>query len=199
LATILRIVRVPGCRCKSTGKPLLRKKFRCVRFVPQTQSSSRNLALVFAKFGRRTFRAKLLCHIGANTISHFYSKRGLKMINKSRFIGSVLTVFAAVLMLAVPVAGNAQETSSAVRGVVTNESGSPLANSTVTVLSDNSGFSRSATTSSSGEFTIRGLPIDRYTISVASSGYASQESPGLRVNLGQTANVNFVLTSSDYL
>ena len=119
------------------------------------------------------------------------------MKNKSRFTGSVLAAFVAVMMLAVPVAGNTQETSSAVRGVVTSDSGTPLANSTVTVLSDNSGFSRTATTGSSGEFTIRGLPIDSYTISVASSGYASQESPGLRVNLGQTANVNFVLTTGD--
>jgi len=102
-----------------------------------------------------------------------------------------------VMMLAVPVAGNAQETSSAVRGVATDDSGNPVANSTVTVLSDNTGFRRSATTNSSGEYTIRGIPIDRYTISITSSGYVDQESPGLSVNLGQTANVDFVLTTSD--
>ncbi len=96
------------------------------------------------------------------------------MLNKSRFTGSVLAAFVAILMLTVPVAGNAQETSSAVRGVVTDDSGNPLANSTVTIISDNSGFTRSATTSSSGTYTIRGIPIDTYSISVSSSGYASQ-------------------------
>jgi len=119
------------------------------------------------------------------------------MNNKSRFTGSVLAAFVAVVMLAVPVAGNAQETSSAVRGVAVDESGNPVANSTVTVVSDNTGFRRSATTNSSGEYTIRGIPIDRYTISITSSGHADQQSPGLSVNLGQTANVNFVLTASD--
>ena len=117
------------------------------------------------------------------------------MFKKLRLTGSMLAVLAAVLMLAVPVAGNAQETSSAVRGVVTNDSGSPVANSTVTIVSDNTGFSRSATTNSSGEYTIRGIPIDSYTISVSSAGYGSPESPGLVVNLGQTANVNFALSS----
>ena len=117
------------------------------------------------------------------------------MFKKLRLTGSMLAVFAAVLMLAVPVAGNAQETSSAVRGVVTDDGGSPVANSTVTIVSDNTGFSRSATTNSSGEYTIRGIPIDSYTISVSSAGYGSQESPGLVVNLGQTANVNFALSS----
>ena len=116
------------------------------------------------------------------------------MMNKSRLTGSVLAAFAAVLMLAVPVAGNAQETSSTVRGEVTDESGSPVANSTVTIVSDNTGFSRSSTTNSSGEYTIRGIPIDSYTISVSAAGFAGQESPGLVVNLGQTAKVDFSLT-----
>jgi hypothetical protein len=116
---------------------------------------------------------------------------------KSRFSGSVLAAFVAVMMLAVPVAGNAQETSSAVRGVVTDDSGNPVAGSTVTVRSEASGFSRSATSSNSGEYTIRNLPIGTYTISIMSRGHADQTSPGLAVNLGQTANVSFVLTASE--
>jgi len=116
---------------------------------------------------------------------------------KSRFSGSVLAALVAVMMLAVPVAGNAQETSSAVRGVVTDDSGNPVAGSTVTVRSEASGLSRSATSSSSGEYTIRNLPIGTYTISISSSGHADQTSPGLAVNLGQTANVSFVLTASE--
>ncbi|NQV87502.1 MAG: carboxypeptidase regulatory-like domain-containing protein, partial [Woeseiaceae bacterium] len=100
------------------------------------------------------------------------------------------------MMLAVPVASNAQETSSAVRGVVTDDSGNPIAGSTVSVQSEASGFSRSTTTSASGEYSIRNLPIDTYTIMVVSSDHAGQESPGLSVNLGQTANVNFMLTKS---
>ena len=117
------------------------------------------------------------------------------MTNKSRLTGSVLSAFVAVMMLAVPVAGNAQETSSAVRGVVTDDSGNALTDAIVTVRSEASGFSRSSTTSGSGDYAIRNLPIDIYTISVSSSGFAGQESPGLNVNLGQTANINFVLTS----
>ena len=62
------------------------------------------------------------------------------MNNKARSIFATLqqgavAVFAAIMLLAVPVAGMAQETSSSVRGVVTDDSGNPIAGSTVTVRS----------------------------------------------------------------
>ena len=59
--------------------------------------------------------------------------RGFKMNYKTRFFGSTLSTLqqalvaalTATMLLAIPVAGNAQETSSAIRGTVTDEAGRP--------------------------------------------------------------------------
>ena len=58
------------------------------------------------------------------------------MNNKSRFTGSVLALFVAILALAIPVAGNAQDTSSAIGGVITDSNGNPLVGAVVTVSNE---------------------------------------------------------------
>jgi len=117
---------------------------------------------------------------------------------KSRFFGSTLstlrqalvTAFTVTILLAFPVAGNAQETSSAIRGTVTDEAGRPVAGASITLRNDAVGLTRSTTSNASGEFSLRNLPIDtNYTVSVSSEGYKSGRIDGLAVNLGQTASV----------
>ncbi len=117
---------------------------------------------------------------------------------KSRFFGSTLSalrqvvVFAlsAGLLLALPVAGNAQETSSAIRGIVTDEAGRPVASASVTLRNDEIGLTRNTTTNSAGQFTVRNLPIDDgYSVTVSGEGYKTGRIEGLAVNLGQTASI----------
>ena len=118
----------------------------------------------------------------------------------SRTFGqSTIAVFAATLLLVVPVASNAQETSSDVSGTVYTQSGEPIANATVTVQSDRTGLTRSATTNASGEYTIRNLPVgnDSYTISVEGQGYASARRSGVSIRLGSSTVENFALSSGE--
>jgi len=68
---------------------------------------------------------------------------------KSRFSGSVLAAFVAVVMLAVPVAGNAQDTTGSIRGKVLDPSGSPVGGATIVVEDMRSGVTRTLTTSNS--------------------------------------------------
>ena len=103
-------------------------------------------------------------------------------------------VILTVLVLALPVASNAQETTSAIRGTVTDESGNPIAGATVTVRNEDSGLTRVAVTNASGVYNVRNLPIDdNYTVSAASTGYGGMRSEGLRVDLGRSTDVNFSL------
>jgi len=117
---------------------------------------------------------------------------------KSRFFGSTLSAvrqfivaaLSASLLLALPVAGNAQETSSAIRGSVTDEAGRPVASASVTVTNPSIGLTRSTTSNAAGEFTVRNLPIDtNYSVLVMGEGYKTGRVDGLAVNLGQTASV----------
>ncbi len=94
------------------------------------------------------------------------------MINKSRLTGSVLSAFIAVVMLAVPVAGNAQEITTTIRGTVSAPDGSAAAAQTVTVTDTRTNSVRSVTTSIDGAFTVRGLKVGGpYTIRVQSQQY----------------------------
>lgn len=92
------------------------------------------------------------------------------MNKQSRFSGSVLAAFIAVVMLAVPVAGNAQETTSSIRGKVIDDSGNVLSGASIVVEDMRSGVDRSYTTNSSGVFlATRLLPGGPYRITVNNS------------------------------
>ena len=120
------------------------------------------------------------------------------MINKSRLSGSVLAVFAAVLMLAVPVAGNAQVTTTTIRGAVTTPDGSPAAGATVTIRDTRTGSARSVSTSASGAFNVRGLPVGGpYTIQVQSVDYQNEMVTDVYTNLGAAAAFNIALKADD--
>lgn len=111
---------------------------------------------------------------------------------------TTIAVFAAVMLLALPVAGNAQQTSSAIRGLVTDESGRPVANASISVRNDTIGLARAVQTNASGEFSVRNLPIaSNYSVSVSSEGFKTERVDGLGVNLGRTANVSIALTVVD--
>ena len=89
----------------------------------------------------------------------------------------------------------AQETTAAVRGVVTGTGGQPVAGATVTVTSLATGLTRSATTDEVGGYYIRQLPAGaNYRVSVASvEGGASTESINLTV--GQQAQLDYRLSA----
>ena len=98
-------------------------------------------------------------------------------------------------MLLAPVALNAQETSSAIRGSVSADNGAAISNATVTIRNEDTGLTRSAQTNANGEFRIGGLPIgENYTVTATGAGYQGERITGVIVNLGQTADIDFALT-----
>ncbi len=89
------------------------------------------------------------------------------MKHKHFYPGSVLAALVAVVMLAMPVAGNAQETTSAIRGKILDASGAPVASAYVIVEDLRSGATRSLTTNDDGVFLAgRLLPGGPYRVTV---------------------------------
>ncbi|MEJ2258765.1 MAG: carboxypeptidase regulatory-like domain-containing protein, partial [Woeseiaceae bacterium] len=118
----------------------------------------------------------------------------------SRTFGQLtLAAVAATLLLGMPVASNAQETSSDISGTIYTQTGTPVANATVTATSDRTGLTRSATTNASGEYTIRNLPVgnESYTITVSGEGYGTARRSGVSVRLGSSTTEDFALSSSE--
>ena len=117
------------------------------------------------------------------------------MTNKSRLTESLIAamqritvaVFAAIMLLAVPVAGNAQETTSEVRGNITGPNGEAAAGVSVTITDMRTGRIRQGTTSSSGRVVIGGLAVGGpYTVSMKSTDYAEQRVTDVYLSLGET-------------
>lgn len=92
------------------------------------------------------------------------------------------------------------ETASAIRGLVADESGKPLADATVTIRNENTALTRSVQTNASGEFSIRNLPVaSGYTVTAERSGYSSGSIKQLSLILGQTSALSFNLASTSPL
>jgi hypothetical protein len=116
------------------------------------------------------------------------------MINKSRFTGSLLAAFVAVMMLAVPVAGNAQETTSSIRGKVLDASGDVVAGASVVVEDMRSGVDRSYSTNDDGVFlATRLLPGGPYQITVNNSDTSQVAS----INVGDIYYLTVNLSSME--
>ena len=73
---------------------------------------------------------------------------------------SVMTrAVAAVVVFFLSASALALETSTAVRGVVTDQAGNPLANATVTVRNEQTSLTRVVQTDADGEFSVRNLQV----------------------------------------
>ena len=116
---------------------------------------------------------------------------------KSRLTGSVLTAFAAVLMLAVPVAGNAQEITASIRGNVTDSAGSPVASASVTITHTPTGTRRSVHTDQGGNYSASGLRVGGpYTIRVDSSNYRSELYDNVYLSVADILNLDTTLSGA---
>ncbi|MBT8068066.1 MAG: TonB-dependent receptor [Gammaproteobacteria bacterium] len=125
---------------------------------------------------------------------------------KVRFLESTLSALqktafalcAAALLIAVPVAGNAQETTTTIRGTITAPDGSPAAGQLITVTDTRTASVRTTRTNDNGQFNVRGLPVGGpYTIRVTSSQYEDTLVNDVFTNLSSAASFNIALTPSD--
>lgn len=115
---------------------------------------------------------------------------------KSLLVGSV-TALTVVLMLAVPVAAIAQQTTSGIRGYVSAPNGQPAAGVSVTVRDTRTSRAKSTTTSASGRFTFGDLAVGGpYTISMESSAYAEQNITDVILALGETFEFSVTLAEA---
>ncbi|MEX2122857.1 MAG: TonB-dependent receptor [Woeseia sp.] len=101
----------------------------------------------------------------------------------------------ASMLLAAPVAGFAQETTSSIRGNIGNPDGSPAAGANVRVTDTRTGNTRTATTSDSGQFSLTGLRVGGpYTVQVAAGGMAAQVITDINLELGDTYTFSVALS-----
>lgn len=105
---------------------------------------------------------------------------------------------AVTLALGVSNIALAQETSSALRGVVTTEAGTTVSNATVTLTDKRNGTSRTLTTNDTGTFSARGLQVGGpYLVVVTGPEGRSKTIDNVYLTLGDTQNLNVVVQQAD--
>jgi len=118
-----------------------------------------------------------------------------KLIRGGKLLGGLASVISIAVVLLTPVAGLAQETTSAIRGTITQPDGTPAAEANVRIIDTRTGTSRATTTSDSGQFTASGLRVGGpYTIQVEKSGLAPQAITDVTLGLGETFTFDLALS-----
>jgi hypothetical protein len=85
------------------------------------------------------------------------------------------------------VCGQTQAINGSIRGHVADQTGSPVAQATVTVENTQTGFSRSAATADDGYYVFPNLPLGTYSVSIEKSGFETERHTGVVLNAGTEA------------
>jgi hypothetical protein len=109
----------------------------------------------------------------------------------SRF--AIWLVAAAVLGLGAAQRVNAQILYGSVAGTVTDQTGAVVPGAAITIVNDNTGLTRNATSGSAGEYRITDLPGGTYTLSVTAQGFKPLKQTGINVAAGSTNQQNIQL------
>src|SRR5712692_2027155 len=99
-----------------------------------------------------------------------------------------LAVFA---VLALTFSAFAQVQNGQFTGTVTDPTGAAIANAKVTVTNPAIDLNLSTTTNSSGNYTVKEVPIGTYKLTVEAAGFKTVSNTGVQANAGTIAHVDF--------
>lgn len=94
------------------------------------------------------------------------------------------------LFTAITSLSHAQTITGSVRGTITDPSGAVIPNATVTAANVETGVKSSTKTNDDGLYSIRFLPIGRYTVSASADGFSDTNSSAFQLEIDQEATVN---------
>ena len=84
--------------------------------------------------------------------------------------------------------GQAQNTGS-IYGQVTDPSGAVIPNASITLVEPDKGFTRTVTTSKSGEYNLPSLPVGVYTMTVTATGFQTYVADKITVDADKSAKI----------
>ncbi|HEU4951080.1 MAG TPA: carboxypeptidase regulatory-like domain-containing protein [Holophagaceae bacterium] len=99
----------------------------------------------------------------------------------------------ALLVAAAPLA--AQGVNVQLAGQVTDSNGQPLADATISIRNDETGFTRVVQTNGNGRYLAVNLPVGPYAVTVSKPGYQTASNIHENLNLGDAAPLNVKLAA----
>ena len=117
-------------------------------------------------------------------------------LSRKQFLTLFLIVLALLAGSRSPAA--AQSFRGGINGSVADESGAVVAGASVTVVNDGTTATRTAVTSSAGEFAFQDLPVGSYTVTISASGFSEEKVQKVMVSAGSlyTLPVKLAVSSS---
>src|SRR2546428_10955567 len=97
------------------------------------------------------------------------------------------------MLLLLPVMAFAQQASGNIEGIVKDNSGAVIAGAEVTVISTETGLTRTLQTDSAGYYRVSSLEVGRYNVKVTAAGFAPTEQTSVLVQVGRTVTVDLAL------
>ncbi len=110
----------------------------------------------------------------------------------SRF--AIWLIVVAVLGLCSAQRLNAQVLYGSVAGTITDQSGAVVPGAAITIVNDNTGFTRNTTSGSAGDYRFTDLPAGTYTLSATAQGFKPVKQTGIRVTVGSINQQNVQLS-----
>jgi len=104
---------------------------------------------------------------------------------------------AAFLALVVSVPAYAQKITGTLRGSVTDPTGAIIPGAKVTIKNEDTGLTRSSTTSSAGIYSFAELPVGSYRIEVEHPGFKAEVRSKVTLNVADARAVDIQLTTGD--
>jgi hypothetical protein len=96
-------------------------------------------------------------------------------------------------LLSIPWASSAQTNTSAIAGMITDDSGSSIPSATVTVTELGTGQVRTSAASASGEYVVPQLAPGKYDVKVEAKGFQTSLASGVTLEIAQRARLDFAM------
>jgi hypothetical protein len=110
---------------------------------------------------------------------------------KQLFCSSLLAL---LLSFSLNVFGQSEAGSASLEGTVTDANSAVVAGANVTVKNAETGLERNVVSNDDGRFFVTVLPVGTYTITVKANNFAEAKRENVRLNVGETTNINITLS-----
>ena len=115
------------------------------------------------------------------------------MSSRCRLVFGIALLFALVLISILPVSWGQTAATGQIAGTVTDPSQAAVTQATVTVKNEATDLARTVKTNAEGSYAVPLLPPGTYTVTVEASGFSTQTSSGVVVEVASTATINIRL------
>ena len=120
-----------------------------------------------------------------------------RQLSFGRRLAAARYLAAGLFLLAAATAGFSQSDRGTIAGTILDSSGGAVQGATITAKAVNTGTVYTATSGPTGGFRIPDVQVGSYNITVAASGFKTEEKTGIVVQINTTASTDFSLQPGD--